>query len=132
MKINIKILFFATFITVVTFAQDIYGTWLIQQQYLNDILVFNKPYMKYEFTYDGIWNVEAKQGYNIGDFNYLQQGGTYKIEYDNLILISPDPESESDYIYCKYSIEGDILDIWFTDKLGKVKMVFKRVKRSNT
>ena len=84
--------------------------------------------MKYEFTYDGIWNVEAKQGYNIGDFNYLQQGGTYKIEGDNLILIHPDPESESDYIYCKYSIEGDVLTIWFTDVLGKVKMVFKRLR----
>ena len=84
------------FLPVITFAQDIYGTWLIQEQYSNDVLIINKPYMKYGFTYDGIWNVEAKQGYNIGDFNYLQQGGTYKIEGDNLILISPGPELDKE------------------------------------
>ena len=83
--------------------------------------------MKYEFTLDGTWNVEVKQGYDTGDFNYLQQRGTYKIQDDNLILINPNPENESDYIYCKCSIEGDILAIWFTDKLGKVKMIFKRL-----
>ena len=88
--------------------------------------------MKYEFTYDGKWNVEAKQGYNIGDFNYLQQGGTYKIEGDNLILVNSNPENEFDYIYCKYNIEGDILTMLFNDKFNTVKMVLKRVKRSNT
>jgi len=85
MKNIIKTLFIITIITVATSEQDIYGTWLIQEQYSNDVLIIDKPYMKYEFTYDGIWNVYAKQGYDSGDFNYLQQGGTYKIKGDNLI-----------------------------------------------
>ena len=120
------------FLPVITFAQDIYGTWLIQEQYSNDVLIIDKPYMKYEFTYDGIWNVEAKQRYNTGDFNYLQQGGTYKIEGDNLILIHPDPENDLDYNYYKFKIEGDILTIWLNDKFGRVKMIFKRVRRNDT
>ncbi|MBL7136237.1 MAG: hypothetical protein ISS81_06560 [Candidatus Marinimicrobia bacterium] len=71
MKNIIKTLFIITIITAIAFAQDIYGTWLIQEQYSNDVLVFNKPYMKYEFTYDGVWNVYVKQGINKGDFYYL-------------------------------------------------------------
>ena len=71
MKYIIKILFVISSITGIAFAQDIYGTWLIQEQYSNDVLIIDQPYMKYEFTYDGIWNVEAKQGYNSGNFNYL-------------------------------------------------------------
>lgn len=118
MKNIIKTLFFITIITAATSAQDIHGTWLIQKQYLNDVLIIDKPYMKYEFTYDGIWNVEAKQGYNIGDFNYLQQGDTYQIEGDNLILIHPEPENDLDYNYYKFKIEGDILTIWFNDEFG--------------
>ena len=107
MKLTIKAIFLITIITTVTLSQDIYSIWLIQEQYSNDVLIIDKPYMKYEFTYDGIWNVEAKQGYNIGDFNYLQQGGTYKIE-------------------------GDIFTIWHNDKFDRVKMVFKRVIRNDT
>jgi len=64
-KSIIKTLFIITIITVSTSAQDIYGTWLIQQQYLNDVLVFDKPYMKYEFTYDGIWGRSYKIGKKI-------------------------------------------------------------------
>ncbi|MCK4445602.1 MAG: hypothetical protein KAW56_00810 [Candidatus Marinimicrobia bacterium] len=128
MKNIIKTLFIITIITVETSAQEIYGTWLIQKQYLNNVLVFNNPYMKYEFTYDGKWDVEVKQGYEAGDFIYIQYGVTFKIQNDNLIMVNPDPESESDYIYCKYSIEGELLTIWFTDILGKVKMVFKRLR----
>jgi len=64
MKNIIKTIFIITSIIVIAFAQDIHGTWLIQQQYLNDVLVFNKPYMKYEFTLDGTWKVEVKQGYD--------------------------------------------------------------------
>lgn len=73
MKNIIKTLFIITIITLMTYAQDIYGIWLIQQQYLNDVLVFNKSYMKYEFILDGTWNVEVKQGYDTGDFNYLEK-----------------------------------------------------------
>ena len=47
MKNIIKTLFIITIITVDTSAQDIYGTWLIQEQYRDGVLVFNKPYMEY-------------------------------------------------------------------------------------
>lgn len=53
----LKIMFFTTFITAIAFAQDIHGTWLIQEQYSNSVLIIDKPYMKYEFTYDGFLNV---------------------------------------------------------------------------
>ena len=65
MKNIIKTLFIISSITTIAFAQNIHGTWLIQQQYLNDVLVFDKPYMKYEFTYDGIWGRSYKIGKKI-------------------------------------------------------------------
>lgn len=88
--------------------------------------------MKYEFTLDGKWNVEVKQGYETGDFDYLQQGITFEIQEDNLILVNSDPENEFDYIYCKYNIEGDILTIRFTDKFNSFKMIFKRLTQHDT
>jgi len=37
---------------------------LIKKHNSNDVLIIEKPYMKYEFTYDGIWNVYLKKGYD--------------------------------------------------------------------
>jgi len=96
-KLTLNAIFLINIITVVNFAQDIYGTWLIQEQYSNVFLIIKIPYMKYEFTYDGIWNIRIKQGYDSGDFNYLQQGGNLEIQEDNLILVNPDTENELDY-----------------------------------
>ena len=60
MRFTLNAIFLINIIAVVNFAQDIHGIWLIQEQYRDGFLVFNKPYMKYEFTLDGTWNVRIK------------------------------------------------------------------------
>ena len=54
MRFTLNAIFLTNIIIAVTFAQDIYGTWLIQEQYSNGFLIIKIPYMKYEFTYYGI------------------------------------------------------------------------------
>ena len=107
-------------------SQNLAGTWIIERQFLNDEIAFDKPYLKYEFIPSSRWKSHVRKGYDKGPFDF-EDGGTYAVRDGELGLSYWNEEEVS---WGKYSIEGDtLLMIEFLYDKEKVSMVFKREKK---
>ena len=107
-------------------SQDLHGTWIIHRQFLNDEIVFDKPYLKYEFIPPSTWKSYIRRGYDKRPFD-LEDRGTYAVKDGELGLSYWD---ENEVSWGKYSIEGDtLLVIEFFYDNEKVRMVFRREKK---
>ena len=104
-------------------SQNLAGTWILKQQYRNGELIFNKPYLRYEFIPPDTWNSYIKQGYDKGLFDFKEQG-IYKIKYNKIGLLYWDSENID---WGTYFIQGyTLIIIEFMYAEGLARMIFKR------
>ena len=123
-RTSIKITLYLILVFVVPLlSKNLAGTWIIKQQYRNGELIFNKPYLRYEFIPPNTWNSYIRQGYDKGLFNFKERGN-YTIKDNKIGLLYWDSDNID---WGTYFIKGDtLLIINFKYEEGLSKMIFKR------
>ena len=122
-RTTIKITLYLILVFVIPLlSQNLAGTWIIQKQYFNGDLVFNAPYMKYEFIPPYKRNIYSRKSFYEGEYD-SKDGGSYTIKGDKLGLSHWDSDNID---WGKYIIQGDsLLIIVFMYEEGLSKMIFK-------
>ena len=123
-RTSIKITVYLIVVFVIPLlSQNLAGTWIIKKQYYKGELLFNAPYMKYEFIPPYKWNVYSRKDFHEGEYD-SKDGGSYAINGNKLGLSYWDSDNID---WGTYFIQGDtLLIIDFKYEEGLSRMIFKR------